>query len=435
MSKKNKKINVITLGCSKNLVDSEVLLEQLIANNLTVEHNSNNTDFDTVIINTCGFINDAKQESIDLILDYAKAKKQGIINNLFVMGCLSERYKDELKNEIPEVDEYFGSNNLKDILNSIGVDYKKELIGERLLTTPKHYAYLKISEGCDRTCSYCAIPLMRGKHKSKTIETVVAEAEFLVKQGVKELILIAQDLSYYGLDIYKKHKLPELLTKLSDIKGVEWIRIHYTYPANFPYAILDVMSEKDNVCNYLDIAFQHISDNMLNLMKRNITKQETYDLITRIRNTVPNIAIRTTLLVGHPGETEQDFEELKQFVKNVRFDRLGVFTYSHEEDTYAYKNYEDNIPENVKQQRSDEIMEIQRQISQELNSNKIGKQFNVIIDRQEGDYYIGRTEFDSPEVDDEVLISKENNKIKIGDYYIVEITSSDDYDLYAKFVH
>ncbi|RLD55721.1 MAG: 30S ribosomal protein S12 methylthiotransferase RimO [Bacteroidetes bacterium] len=434
MSKKFKKINVITLGCSKNLVDSEVLLKQLKANNLIVEHNSNNTGFDTVIINTCGFIDDAKQESIDLILDYANAKKQGLINNLFVMGCLSERYKDELKNEIPEVDEYFGSNNLKDIINTFEIDYKKELIGERLLTTPKHYAYLKISEGCDRTCSYCAIPLMRGKYKSKTIETVIAEAEFLVKQGVKELILIAQDLSYYGLDIYKEHKLAELITKLSDIKGVEWIRIHYTYPTNFPYDILNVMSEKDNVCNYLDIAFQHISDNMLNLMRRNITKQETYDLIMRIRETVPNIAIRTTLLVGHPGETEQDFEELKQFVKDVKFDRLGVFTYSHEEDTYAYNNYEDDITEAVKQERADKIMEIQQQISQELNSNKIGKYFNVIIDREEGDYFVGRTEFDSPEVDDEVLVLKENFEIKIGEFYKVEIISSDDYDLYAKFI-
>ena len=435
MLKKIKKINVITLGCSKNLVDSEVLLKQLKANNLAVEHNSNNTDFDTVIINTCGFISDAKQESIDLILDYANAKKQGLISNLFVTGCLSERYKKDLEKEIPEVDEYFGSDNLKDIINTIGIDYKKELIGERLLTTPKHYAYLKISEGCDRTCSYCAIPLMRGKHKSKTIETVIDEAEYLVKQGVKELILIAQDLSYYGIDIYKKHKLAELLTKLSDIKGVEWIRVHYTYPTNFPYDILDVMSEKDNVCNYLDIAFQHISDNMLNLMRRNITKQETYDLIKRIRNAVPNIALRTTLLVGHPDETEQDFEELKQFVKDVRFDRLGVFTYSHEEDTYAYKYYEDNVPENVKQQRADEIMEIQQQISQELNSNKIGKHFNVIIDREEGEYFIGRTEFDSPEVDDEVLVSKDNFEIIVGNYYEVEIKSSDDYDLYAEFMH
>lgn len=434
MSKETKKINVITLGCSKNLVDSEVLLKQLEANNLSVEHNSNKSDFDTVIINTCGFIDDAKQESIDTILDYANAKKQGIIKNLFVTGCLSERYKDELKKEIPEVDEYFGTNNLKDIIKTIGVDYKKELIGERLLTTPKHYAYLKISEGCDRTCSYCAIPLMRGKYKSKTIETVIDEAKYLANQGVKELILIAQDLSYYGLDIYKEQKLADLLKKLSDIKGVEWIRIHYTYPTNFPYDILNVMYEKANICNYLDIAFQHISNNVLSLMRRNITKQETYDLIKRIRTSVPNIAIRTTLLVGHPNETEQDFEELKQFVKDIKFDRLGVFTYSHEEDTYAYKNYKDNVPEQVKQQRSDEIMEIQRQISQELNTKKIGKQFNVIIDREEGGYFIGRTEYDSPEVDDEVLVSKSNKNIIIGNFYKVEITSSDDYDLYAKFL-
>ncbi len=434
MSKKAKKINVITLGCSKNLVDSEVLLKQLEANNLSVEHNSNKPNFDTVIINTCGFIDDAKQESIDTILDYANAKKQGIIKNLFVTGCLSERYKSELKKEIPEVDEYFGTNNLKDIIKTIGVDYKKELIGERLLTTPKHYAYLKISEGCDRTCSYCAIPLMRGKYKSKTIETVINEAKYLVKQGAKELILIAQDLSYYGLDIYKEQKLASLLEKLSDIKGVEWIRIHYTYPTNFPYDILNVMYEKSNICNYLDIAFQHISNNVLNLMRRNITKQETYDLIKRIRKTVPDIALRTTLLVGHPNETEQDFEELKQFVKDIKFDRLGVFTYSHEEDTYAYKNYKDNVPEQVKQQRADEIMEIQRQISKELNIKKIGKQFNVIIDREEGDYFIGRTEYDSPEVDDEVLVSKNDSNIITGNFYKVEIISSDDYDLYAKFL-
>ena len=434
MLNKTKKINVITLGCSKNLVDSEVLLKQLEANNLSVEHNSTKPDFDTVIINTCGFIDDAKQESIDTILDYANAKRQGIIKNLFVTGCLSERYKGELKKEIPEVDEFFGTNNLKDIIKTIGVDYKKELIGERLLTTPKHYAYLKISEGCDRTCSYCAIPLMRGKYKSKTIETVINEAKYLVKKGAKELILIAQDLSYYGLDIYKEQRLADLLDKLSDIKGVEWIRIHYTYPTNFPYDILNVMYEKSNICNYLDIAFQHISNNVLNLMRRNITKQETYDLIKRIRKTVPNIALRTTLLVGHPNETEQDFEELKQFVNDIKFDRLGVFTYSHEEDTYAYKNYKDNVPEQVKQQRADEIMEIQRQISNELNIKKIGKQFNVIIDREEGDYFIGRTEYDSPEVDDEVLVSKNEDNIIIGNFYKVEITSSDDYDLFAKFL-
>ncbi len=436
MQKLNK-INIITLGCYKNLVDSEFFMKQLAANNLIVEHDANNTNAKIVIINTCGFINSAKQESIDTILEFAKAKEKGEIEKLYVIGCLSERYKDKLEKEIPEVDKYFGTNNIKEILQTLGLTYKKELTGKRIITTPEHYAYLKISEGCNRHCSFCAIPLMRGKHISKPIETLIDEAKYLVEKGVKELILIAQDSSYYGIDIYKKPELAGLLEKLSALNGVKWIRLHYAYPSKFPLNVIKVMKERENICKYIDIPLQHISDNMLQLMRRGINKKETLKLIDLFRKEIPDIAIRTTILVGHPGETKNDFEELKQFVKSQRFERLGIFTYSYEEDTYSYQNYKDNIPEKIKQQRADEIMEIQIQISNELNNNKIGKSLKVIIDRCEDEFYIGRTEHDSPEIDNEVLIKIENNSLTtcedaIGNFHNVKITFADDYDLHGK---
>ena len=427
------KINIITLGCSKNIVDSENLATQINSQNIKFTFDEFNFDADTVVINTCGFIADAKEESINTILEFAEAKKTGKIDNLYVMGCLSERYKDELVKEIEDVDKFFGVNDLKEIVEQLKIDYKKELLGERVISTPSHFAYLKISEGCDRTCAFCAIPLIRGKHVSVPMELLISQTKSLANKGVKELILIAQDLSYYGIDIYKEQKLPELVEKLSDIEGIKIIRLHYAYPANFPEDILRVMKEKNNVAKYLDIPFQHISDSVLARMKRRHDKKLTVSLINKMRKEVPGIAIRTTLLVGFPGETEKDFEELKEFVKEMRFDRLGVFTYSEEENTYGGDNYEDDVPEDVKQARADEIMEIQQQISYEINQQKIGKEFNVIIDKETEDYYIGRTEFDSPEVDNEVLIVKDNKLIP-GNIYKTNIISAEEFDLYGELV-
>ncbi len=431
MVKPINKINVITLGCSKNIVDSEVLIKQLDAGNLIVEHDSETTDAQTVIINTCGFINDAKEESIETILRYARAREKGEIQNLYVIGCLSERYKEELKNEIPEVDRFFGVNSLEQIVKSLGIKYRKELLGERNLVTPGHYAYLKIAEGCDRKCAFCAIPLIRGKHRSRTIESLLKEAVYLAKQGVKELILISQDLSYYGLDIYREQRLKDLIDKLSEVSGIEWIRLHYLFPANFPEDILPVVQNKENICNYLDIPFQHIADPVLKAMRRGITGKETYGLINRIRKEVPGIALRTTLLTGYPGESEKDFAELKEFISEVRFDRLGIFIYSHEEDTYSFNNYKDDIPKEIKMQRAEEIMTIQEGISNKLNKEKIGNEYKVIIDRQEGDYFVGRTEFDSPEVDQEVLI-KPAKGLMTGEFHNILITGYDNFDLFGK---
>ncbi len=423
-----KTVNIITLGCSKNLVDSESLMKQLKTSGFNVLHDSNKPS-EIVVINTCGFINDAKQESIETILQFEGLRKSKKIEKLFVFGCLSERYKEELETEIPVVDKYFGVYNLKELVESIGAHYKDELLGERYLTTPKHYAYLKISEGCDRSCSFCAIPLIKGKHTSRPIEDLVNEAKFLVSQGVKEIILIAQDLSYYGMDIYKKFALAELIDKLSDVKGIKWLRLHYTFPAKFPMNVMDVMKSKSTICKYMDIPVQHISDKLLKNMRRGITKQQTYDLIDFFRKEIPDMALRTTLLVGHPGETDEDFNELIEFVRYAKFERLGVFTYSEEENTYSAKYFKDDIPFSIKQTRMNEIMEVQREISKSLNTNKIGKAFKVIIDRKEGDYFIGRTEFDSPEVDNEVIINAGKKKLKIGNFYNVEITGAEDFDL------
>lgn len=423
-----KTVNIITLGCSKNLVDSESLLRQLESNGYKVLHDSNEPA-EIVVINTCGFINDAKQESIETILQFEGLRKTKKIEKLFVFGCLSERYKEELETEIPVVDKYFGVYNIKELVESIGAHYKDELVGERHLTTPKHYAYLKISEGCDRTCSFCAIPLIKGKHKSRPIDELVSEAKFLISKGVKEIILIAQDLSYYGIDIYKKFALGELIDKLSDLKGLKWLRLHYTFPAKFPMDVIDIMKSKPTICKYLDIPVQHISDKLLKNMRRGITKQQTYELIDFFRREIPDMALRTTLLVGHPGETDEDFNELLEFVRYAKFERLGVFTYSEEENTYSAKHFNDDIPFSIKQARMDEIMEVQREISNELNSNKIGKVFKVIIDRKEGDYYVGRTEYDSPDVDNEVIINPGKKKLKIGNFYKVEITGAEDFDL------
>jgi len=433
-TKIHNKVNIITLGCSKNLVDSEYLMKQLAENGYHVTHDSNALDANIVIINTCGFVNDAKQESIDTILQFEELKKNKKIDKLFVFGCLSERYKEELIKEIPQVDKFFGVYNLKEIIENLGAHYKSELVGERVVTTPKHYAYLKISEGCDRTCSFCAIPLIKGNHKSRTIEEIIHEAEFLVKNGAKEIILIAQDLSYYGIDIYKKIKLAELVTKLSEVKGIEWLRLHYTYPSKFPQDVIAIIKSKSNICKYIDIPVQHISDNMLKLMRRGINKQQTYDLIAKLREEIPGLALRTTLLVGHPGETEEDFNELVEFVKYVKFDRLGVFTYSDEENTYSAIHYKDNIPAEIKQSRMDEIMNIQQGISNEINQSKIGKSFKIIIDRKEVEFYIGRTEHDSPDVDNEVLIQTDI-KLKIGNFYTAKITKSEEFDLYGEIIN
>ncbi len=427
---KKNKINVITLGCSKNVYDSEVLMGQLRANKFDVAHESTDDDSGIVIINTCGFIDNAKQESIDTILEFAQAKEAGKIDKLIVTGCLSERYKPELSREIKNVDEFFGTRDLPLLLKSLGADYKHELIGERLLTTPKHYAYLKISEGCDRPCSFCAIPLMRGTHISTPIEELVSQAKTLATKGVKELILIAQDLTYYGLDIYKKRNLSELLKHLSDVNGIEWIRLHYAFPSGFPMDILDVMNERENICKYLDMPLQHISDNMLRSMRRGTTRQKTNDLISEIRSKVPGIALRTTLIGGYPGETESDFEEMKSWVKESRFDRLGIFAYSHEENTHAYL-LDDNVSDEVKRERCAEIMAIQQVISSEKNEAKIGQTFKVLFDRKEGGYFVGRTEFDSPEVDNEVLLEAKDNYVRIGDFADIRITDAGEFDLFG----
>jgi len=424
------KVNVITLGCSKNTVDSEVLMGQLSHGGIEVVHESQNEDFDTVIVNTCGFIDKAKEESVNTILQFAEAKKKGWIEKLYVTGCLSQRYKDSLEEEIPEVDGYFGTMELPILLNRFEVDYKKELIGERVLSMDTHYAYLKISEGCNRKCSFCAIPLMRGLHKSRTIESLVTEAQFLARKGVKELILIAQELTYYGLDIYKKRSLDVLLNSLSEIEGIEWIRLHYAYPSQFPLELLDTMRENPKICNYLDIPLQHISDKVLKDMKRNITMQQTQDLVDKIRERVPNIALRTTMLTGFPTESEQDFEMLCAFIEKNRFDRLGVFTYSHEENTSAHK-FEDIWDDEEKSYRQQTLMEIQSGISYELNQNKIGQTFKVILDRTENGIYYGRTEFDSPEVDNEVVITTENY-LRLGDFVDVTITDATEFDLEGK---
>lgn len=429
-SLKKNKINVVTLGCSKNIYDSEVLMGQLKANNFSVEHESANNDSNIVIINTCGFIENAKQESIDTILRFAEAKKAGTIEKLYVTGCLSERYKPELEKEIPDVDSYFGTRDLPRLLKTLKADYKHELIGERLLTTPNHYAYFKISEGCDRPCSFCAIPLMRGKHISVPVEELVKQAKNLARNGVKELILIAQDLTYYGLDIYKKRNLSELLLHLSDIDGIEWIRLHYAFPAGFPTDILDVMNKRKNICKYLDMPLQHISDRMLKSMRRGTTMQKTIDLVDLIRDKVPGIAIRTTLIAGYPGESEKDFEELKHWVARTKFERLGIFTYSHEENTHAF-NLKDDVPEEIKKHRAEEIMKIQRGISLEHNQKMVGKTFNVLFDRKEGNYFIGRTEYDSPEVDNEVLIDSSESYVRMGDFANVKISSAEEYDLFG----
>lgn len=424
-------VDVVTLGCSKNLVDSELLMRQFDALGYKVRHDADNPDGDIVIVNTCGFIGDAKEESINTILQYAHNKKKNKTDKLFVMGCLSERYQKDLETEIPEVDKFYGKFNYTNILTDLGQEFRADLRNERTLTTPKHYAYLKISEGCNRACSYCAIPLITGKHRSRKMEDIEEEVRSLVAKGVKEFHLIAQDLSSYGLDKYKALKLPELVERISDIEGVEWIRLHYAYPAQFPYEILRVMRERDNVCKYLDIALQHVSDNMLKIMRRHITKEQTYELIRRIREEVPGIHIRTTMLVGHPGETEQDIEELKEFMKFARFDRLGAFTYSNEEGTHAYETYEDDIPEDTKQQRMNEIMLLQQNISAELNQKKIGTKLKVMIDRVESDNFVGRTEFDSPEVDPEVLIPGSTIGVQIGEFCMAEITGATEFDLIA----
>lgn len=431
--KARKTIHLVTLGCSKNLVDSEHLMRQIELSGYKVTHNADNIRSGSVIVNTCGFIKDAKQESIDTILELAEAKLEGKIQNLFVIGCLSELYKDELKKEIPEVDQFFGVNNFEEILKSIGIGYQRELLNERIQTTPKHFAYLKISEGCDRTCAFCAIPAIRGKHVSLPIEELKAEAEKLAKAGVKELILIAQDITYYGIDIYKERKLAGLLQELVKIKEIEWIRLHYAYPHNFPMDVIQVMKENPKICRYLDIPFQHISDSILKKMRRGNSREQANDLIKILRQEIPDIAIRTTLLVGHPGETDEDFKELMEFVAKTRFDRLGVFPYSHEEHSFSYTNYEDDVPEYIKNERVDKVMELQRQISEDINQEKVGKVFKVIIDRTEGEFWIGRTEFDSPEVDNEVLISKSDN-LKIGHFYQVKITSANDYDLFGSLI-
>lgn len=428
-----KKINIVTLGCSKNIVDSERLYKQLEANGFSVVHDSNDTNAKVVVINTCGFIGDAKEESVDTILSFAHAKVKGKIRHLFVMGCLAERYKKDMQVEIPEVDEFFGVNNLEDIVRSIGGDLKTDLLGERTITTPKHYAYLKISEGCNWGCSYCAIPLIRGKHVSVPIESLVAEATSLAKNGVKELLVIAQDSTYYGLDIYGKRRLAELLDRLSEVEGIEWIRLHYAYPTFFPEEVITVLRDNPKVCAYLDIPFQHISDKVLKKMRRGITKEETYALINKLKQEIPDIALRTTLLVGHPGESAAEFEELKEFVQTVKFDRLGVFPYSEEENTFSAINFDDSVPEETKQERVEEIMRLQSQIALSNNLQRVGKHMRVLIDRIEGDFYIARSEYDSPEVDQEVLIEATQDA-KIGEFYMVEITDAEEFDLYAKFI-
>mgnify|MGYP001280012233 FL=1 len=426
-SDKNK-INVITLGCSKNTYDSEVLMGQLKSNNKNVVHEE---EGNIVVINTCGFIDNAKQQSIDTILENVKKKNEGLIDKVFVTGCLSERYKPDLKKEIPDVDEYFGTTEMPSLLKHLGADYKHELIGERLLTTPKNYAYLKISEGCDRPCSFCAIPLMRGKHKSVSIEDLVSQAKILAEKGIKELILIAQDSTYYGIDLYGTRSLSKLLKELVKVDGIEWIRLHYAFPNGFPVDVLEVINSEPKICNYIDIPLQHISNKILKSMKRGASMEKINDLLQMFRDKVPEIAIRTTLIVGYPGETNEDYELLKEWVKNTKFDRLGCFTYSHEENTGAYKLIDD-VPQKIKNERLNEIMEIQSQISWELNQKKIGKKFKVLIDRKRGNYYVGRTQYDSPDVDNEVLIQAETNFLRVGEFVDVKIIEASDFDLYAE---
>ena len=425
---KNKKVNLITLGCSKNQVDSEVLLTQLRGNGIDAVHESNEDDAQVVVINTCGFIDNAKQESIDTILRYVDAKSEGLVEKVYVTGCLSQRYKDDLEKEIPDVDGWFGTRDLNRLLKVFKADYKKELVGERILTNPGHYAYLKISEGCDRPCSFCAIPLMRGNHLSKPMEELVKEAKNLAAQGTKELLLIAQDSTYYGLDLYKKRSLADLMKRLSDVEGIEWIRLHYAFPSGFPTDVLEVMNERPNICKYLDIPLQHGSSKMLQLMRRGTTREKTEALIGQIRSSVKDIAIRTTFIVGHPGETENDFQEMLEFIKRSKFDRAGCFTYSHEENTHAY-SMTDDVTAEEKQSRVETLMSLQESISLELNQKKIGKTFKILVDRKEGDQYIGRTEHDSPEVDNEVLISSPDTYLRIGDFTSVTIDDASEFDL------
>lgn len=427
-----RKVNIISLGCSKNLIDTEVLLKQLDQAGYSTETDAEDSNADVVVVNTCGFIGDAKEESVNTILEQVQKKKEGIVKQIYVIGCLSQRYGAELKEEIPEVDAFFGKFDWKGVLEKLGEHFNEAIRHQRLLTTPAHYAYLKISEGCNRTCSYCAIPIMTGKHQSRDFEELLEECRELVRGGVKEILVVAQDLTYYGIDLYGKNRLAELVNRIADLPGVEWIKLHYAYPAGFPEELLTVMRERPNVCKYLDIALQHCSDHMLKQMRRGITKQQTIDLIRKIRREVPGIFIRTTLMTGHPGETKEDFEELRNFVREMKFERLGVFPYSHEEDTYCDKHYIDDIPEEIKKARAEEIMGIQAGISEEINRTLIGSVVKVMIDRKEGEYYIGRTAHDSPEVDPEVLITTDN-KLKVGDFYQVKITGADDYDLFASY--
>ncbi len=432
---KKNKVNVVTMGCSKNLYDSEVMMAQLKANKFEVEHESKIGDSSIVIINTCGFIENAKEESINTILDFVDAKKDGLVEKVYVSGCLSERYKDQLEEEIPDVDDYFGTKDLPNILRTLNADYKHELVGERLLTTPNHYAYLKIAEGCDRPCSFCAIPLMRGKHRSTPIEDLVTNAKSLAKKGVKEIMLIAQDLTYYGLDLYKKRALAELLKELCKVDGIEWIRLHYAFPAGFPMDVIEVMKQEKKICNYLDIPLQHGSTKVLKAMRRGTTREKTTQLIHDIRSIIPNIAIRTTLIAGYPGESQEDFQEMYDWVEEMKFERLGIFTYSHEENTHAYK-FDDDVPPKIKKERADSIMELQSGISYKLNQKKVGKKYRVLIDRAEDNFFIGRSEFDSPEVDNEVLIEKNSNTYcRIGDYVDVKILKADHFDLYAELIN
>ena len=425
------KVDIITLGCSKNLVDSEQLMRQFVANGYTVEHDPHKINGEIVVVNTCGFIGDAQEESINMILELGEQKRKGRIGKLFVMGCLSERFLKDLEKELPEVDRFYGKFNWKELISDLGKSYHQELATDRVLTTPRHYAYVKIGEGCNRTCSYCSIPIITGAYQSRPMEEIVNEVRGLVAQGVKEFQMIAQDLTFYGLDRYKRMALPELVERVSDIPGVEWIRLHYGYPSRFPYDLLPVMRERDNVCKYMDIALQHISDPMLRMMRRNITKAETYELLERMRREVPGIHLRTTLMVGHPGETEQDFQELVRFVKDIRFERMGAFAYSHEEGTYAYKHYKDEIPQEVKQERLDYLMRVQEGISADVNASKVGQTFRVVGDREEEDFYVGRTQYDSPEVDPEILISKETS-LSPGSFHQVKVIDAQAFDLYGK---
>lgn len=428
------KVDIITLGCSKNLVDSEQLMRQFVANGYTVEHDPHKINGEIVVVNTCGFIGDAQEESINMILELGEQKQKGRIGKLFVMGCLSERFLKDLEKELPEVDRFYGKFNWKELISDLGKSYHQELATERVLTTPRHYAYVKIGEGCNRTCSYCSIPIITGAYQSRPMDEIVDEVRGLVAQGVKEFQMIAQDLTFYGLDRYKRMALPELVERVSDIPGVEWIRLHYGYPSHFPYDLLPVMRERDNVCKYMDIALQHISDPMLRMMRRNITKAETYELLERMRREVPGIHLRTTLMVGHPGETEQDFEELIRFVKDIRFERMGAFAYSHEEGTYAYQHYKDEIPQEVKQDRLDYLMRVQEGISADVNASKVGQTFRVIVDREEEDFYVGRTQYDSPEVDPEILISKDT-PLSPGRFYQVKVIDAQAFDLYGKVLN